>query len=100
MPRNNLSPPTKKNETPTYHHALKLVAGLAHAELELLHDIGDLLEAVHVLVLHLRRVSDHQKGRPLEENDLVRAADVYVFRRTYFVERSGSGKNSGARVPP
>lgn len=60
----------------THHHALELQAGLAHAQLELLHNVGDLLEPVLILVLHLRRVGYHQERRLLEENHFVRSAEA------------------------
>lgn len=63
-----------------HHHPLKLEARLADAELELLDDVGDLLEAVDVRVRHLDGVGDHQKRLPLEQNHLVRPAGKKKLR--------------------
>jgi len=56
----------------THHHPLELEAGLADAELELLDDVGDLLEAVDVRVRHFGGVRDDQERLPLEQDHLVR----------------------------
>ena len=55
-----------------HNHRLELVVGLDAAELELLDDVRDLLEAMVVLVVGGVVVGDHEEGALLEEDDLVR----------------------------
>ncbi|CAM9184578.1 unnamed protein product, partial [Heterosigma akashiwo] len=57
-------------------HAPEAGVRLAAAELELLDDVGDLLEAVRVVVLLGGGVADDQEGGRLEEHHLVRAAHL------------------------
>lgn len=68
------------------------MAGLADAKLELLHDIGDLFESVHVIVLPLGGMGDHKESCPLEEHHLVRPADpsrACMASRNAYIDRRG-----------
>lgn len=55
---------TKKRRT--HHHSHQFLARLADAELELLDDVRDFFEAVHVGVFFFGHVGDHQERCSLE----------------------------------
>lgn len=60
-------------EMPILHfHRIELTRGLAAAELELLDNVTDLLVAVDIGVFPAAGMTDHEKGRPLEEHHLIR----------------------------
>jgi hypothetical protein len=64
------------------HHGLELVVGLDAAELELLDDVADLLEPVHVLVADRVKVGDHKESASLEKHHFVSVDRLAEHRKT------------------
>ena len=56
-----------------HNHGLELIVGLNAAELELLDDIGNLLETMVIFVISCIEVRDHQEGTLFEQDYFVSA---------------------------
>lgn len=81
-----------------YLHALELRGELGAGELELLDDVGDLLEAVRVAVLPPLAVGHHQERRALEQQHLHTYSHTYTQSQTKHVPNSFPKKSGVSQV--